>query len=611
MMAGLANHVLQSTIFAVVAGMLTLCMSRHPAPARHWVWLAASIKFLVPFWLFVEIGHRLNRSVAPVIAQPRLAIVMDQISRPFAMREVHVTARAGVASAPSSIPVLVLGMWILGCAAVLLFGLVRRLRAATILRTGTPIREGREIDVLRRLDPAIELISSAAPMEPGVFGILRPVLSLPSGIADHLDDAQLQAVFAHELCHVRRRDNLTAAIHMLVEAIFWFHPLVWWIGGRLVEERERACDEEAVRLGGDAELYAGTILKVCKFYLASPPVCVSGIGGSHLGKRIERIMNGPVMNCASMGQKLALVSAGLLALVTPVAIGALAVPAMRAQVQPPAAETARPQTAPRKFEVASVKEDHSGSRDMSWGCRGTDGKTLSEVEDYRLRMVGYGDLPFDRCVVKNAPLNFIVSLAYQIPWDQMNQMIGGGPDWFRAGIGSPERFDIDAKAGEPATRAQLYEMLQTLLAERFGLSLHQEYKEVPVYELTVARSGAKLTRAPADRDCSRVGAPEVPCHNFSGGFGTGLTGRSVSMADLAVRLTRYAGAIVVDKTGLDGLFDIKTGDFYMPFPDAQNDPKAVPTMFDMLQDQLGLKLRAGKNQVKVLMIDHVARPSAN
>ena len=52
-----------------------------------------------------------------------------------------------------------------------------------------------------------------------------------------------------------RRDNLAAAIHMVVEAIFWFHPLVWWIGARLVEERERACDEEVLRLGNEPTVY--------------------------------------------------------------------------------------------------------------------------------------------------------------------------------------------------------------------------------------------------------------------------------------------------------------------------------------------------------------------
>ena len=73
---------------------------------------------------------------------------------------------------------------------------------------------------------------------------MHPVLLWPEGLSEKLDDAHLEAVIAHELCHVRRRDNLTAAVHMLVEAVFWFHPLVWWLGARLIDERERACDEE-------------------------------------------------------------------------------------------------------------------------------------------------------------------------------------------------------------------------------------------------------------------------------------------------------------------------------------------------------------------------------
>jgi beta-lactamase regulating signal transducer with metallopeptidase domain len=68
---------------------------------------------------------------------------------------------------------------------------------------------------------------SSGSLEPGIFGIARPVLVWPEGISEHLDDAHLQAIVAHEVCHVRRRDNLAAAIHMLVEAIFWFHPLMW------------------------------------------------------------------------------------------------------------------------------------------------------------------------------------------------------------------------------------------------------------------------------------------------------------------------------------------------------------------------------------------------
>src|SRR5207344_3430270 len=75
----------------------------------------------------------------------------------------------------------------------------------------------------------IRVRSSATLLEPGVVGFIRPVLLLPEGILKQLTPSQLEAVLAHEQCHVRRRDNLTSAFHMLVEALFWFHPAVWWI----------------------------------------------------------------------------------------------------------------------------------------------------------------------------------------------------------------------------------------------------------------------------------------------------------------------------------------------------------------------------------------------
>jgi hypothetical protein len=82
----------------------------------------------------------------------------------------------------------------------------------------------------------------------------------PEGIVRHMDDAHLESVLAHEVCHVRRRDNLTSAIHMLVEALFWFHPVVWWMERQLVKERECACDEAVLQLGNEAAVYAESIL---------------------------------------------------------------------------------------------------------------------------------------------------------------------------------------------------------------------------------------------------------------------------------------------------------------------------------------------------------------
>jgi beta-lactamase regulating signal transducer with metallopeptidase domain len=100
-------------------------------------------------------------------------------------------------------------------------------------------------------------------MEPGIFGLVRPALLWPQAISARLEEAHLEAVLAHEVRHVRRRDNLTAVFHMLVEAIFWFHPLLWWLEKRLVEEREYACDEEISLRCGQPQIYAESILRVC------------------------------------------------------------------------------------------------------------------------------------------------------------------------------------------------------------------------------------------------------------------------------------------------------------------------------------------------------------
>ncbi len=84
--------------------------------------------------------------------------------------------------------------------------------------------------MLKTAPPTLDLPSPAgssrASVEPGVAGIFRPVLLLPEKIGDRFTPEQLRAIVAHELCHVRYRDNLTAALHMAVEAVYWFHPLV-------------------------------------------------------------------------------------------------------------------------------------------------------------------------------------------------------------------------------------------------------------------------------------------------------------------------------------------------------------------------------------------------
>jgi beta-lactamase regulating signal transducer with metallopeptidase domain len=324
---------------------------------------------------------------------------MEAVSGPFTdgafATSIQPAARQAFAS---GIPTVLWAFWACGVVTVLLFWWVRWRRVRAAVRLASPLS----------LRTDIRVLSSPMPIEPGIFGVFRPVLILPEGITEHLAPAQLKAILAHELCHVRRRDNLAAAVHMVVEAVFWFHPLVWWIGARLVEERERACDEEVLRLGSEPQIYAESILKTCQFYLESPLACVSGITGSDLKKRIVRIMTHSVASRLGLGRKLLLTVAGVAAVGGPISFGLTHATPSRAQSPAPA-----PSPSPT-FAVASIKPNKSGDRGM---------RIMYE--------------PGGRFTATNISLKALIHFAYGV----QDFQISGGPTWLES-----DKYDIEAKA---------------------------------------------------------------------------------------------------------------------------------------------------------------------
>src|ERR1700744_4438335 len=170
------------------------------------------------------------------------------------------------------------------------------------------------------------VLASPSLMEPGLVGFLRPVLVVPETLPERLTRPEIDAILAHEISHFRRRDNLTAAIHMLVEALFWFHPLVWWIGARLIEEREQACDEAVVRAGHDRAAYARSLVESARLFLQSPLDCVAGASGSNLKMRVEAIMTAPATSPLSPLKKGLLLAAGGCAFATPGPAGGASLP---------------------------------------------------------------------------------------------------------------------------------------------------------------------------------------------------------------------------------------------------------------------------------------------
>jgi uncharacterized protein (TIGR03435 family) len=422
---------------------------------------------------------------------------------------------------------------------------------------------------------------------------------MPDGIANRLTAAELETIVEHELCHVRRRDNLAAALHMAVEAVFWFHPMVWWIEGRLIQERERACDEAVLGNGRNPETYAEAILKVCRFYVESPLPCAAGVTGASLKHRIEGIMMRRVGGRMGRGRKLLLASAGVAAVLLPVFAGILGTPRLRAQSNPRVA-----------FEVASIKEN--------------------PVQDPRSMRMQF--LPGGRLVVRDIPLILLIAAAYDLPPTDSPRLTGG-PDWIRK-----TQYDIEATvekgaipegASQKVQNEQLRLMLQTLLADRFKLTLRHEIKDLPAYVITVAKGGPKLPKAAVEeKDCKAdPPSPDDPaaCHIFQGGQGQGVHGQAVSLDDLTRGVERFADRPVVDQTGLKGLYNVQTEGWVPMRPrpprpadatDAQRaedqafaDP-ARPTIFQIL-DRLGLKMEGQRAPVEATIIVSIERPPQN
>jgi uncharacterized protein (TIGR03435 family) len=244
-----------------------------------------------------------------------------------------------------------------------------------------------------------------------------------------------------------------------------------------------------------------------------------------------------------------------------------------AQSTPPSSTPVQPMatTAEPSFEIASIRPAKPGST------------------SHGIHYSGH------RISTENQPVTKLICFAYGL---HETQLIGA-PAW-----SDTDPYDIEGipdTEGAPTLR-QIRQMFQKLLADRFNLKFHRDQRELSIYALTLAKGGPKLSK----NTTAREGEP----HGSGGGDAErSFKFSNYTMSDFSLELQFFADKPVVDQTGLTGGYDFTLN---WTEDDGQQQPAdAPPGLFTAIQEQLGLKLEAKKGPADVLVIDDVARPSAN
>jgi uncharacterized protein (TIGR03435 family) len=574
------NHLWQSTAVGLLAWVTCATILRaNSARLRFAVWMTASLKFLVPLALLVDVGQWLGPGtpLAPSAAQRVFDLV--ETGRPVMAPVPFMAPAAGPQAADPwwiSAATVLLIMWAIGAAVVAGRWLLQWRAVRCLTREAQPAGSFRGVPLLQSTE------MRARHVEPGVVGFRRQSILLPNGLDRELAPEHLEAVLVHEWEHVKRHDNVWAALHAAVQATFWFHPLVWMIGRRLTDEREIACDEGALRVV-TPEHYAAGILQICKLYWRASQQQTAGIAGADLRSRIAWILGHTERRPAAWWQRSVLGAAAIVLLVAPPCIGWLTAQAVSPQDN---SFVGLATSADRQFEVATIKENNSGS------------------DAWNLGPPARGNI-----TIRNLALASIVAQSFRTD----RTMVIGEPAW----IGST-RYDIVAKGPDAtATNPQVWEMMRRLLLDRFHLQYHVEQRQTPIFALRVVSGGSKLTAGENGRCAEAIKAGAACGDVRMQPLGAEMS--NMPIGALISAIGRRAGRPIVDRTNLTGRYDARV--FWVPAGMTldQLDLSDVPAEYrppdlslrDALEQTLGLKLESDRAPLPFLVIDSISRPDPN
>jgi len=590
-----AALLVKATLTLAVALLAYRLARRSRAAARHVVLTAAfAVLLFLPFAASVIPSRGVEVTPATVVrAAPAAIVPYMPDTAPHRMDPTGSVQEEAASSHAPAVGLLTLA-WGLGALVLFVPVLAGLWQTRSLGRTGAPSPRGTALAQQLSQSSArrpVGVLLHASVSGPMTCGILHPKILLPLDVATWSDE-ELRRALIHELEHVRRGDWATLCLARTVCAAYWFHPMVWMAWNRLRLEAERACDDAVVQYE-DSAAYANQLVGLAeRLSTVGTQPLLAMASRRDLSTRVRAVLDAAQKRGRAGAVCVAVAVVAATVLVTTVA-------PLRAVPQAPAPAVGT-QDPPLAFETASVKPNKSGVVNEQYIQRAPGGS---------LRVV-------------NMPLRQVIVFAYQIQGFQLE----GAPDWTTA-----ERFDIEARPAQelPAVApAQgpdpMRLMLRTLLADRFKLVVRKETKELPIFELVVARQDGKLgpQLRRSTTDCS---GPPTP-GTVAGPGGCGITrnlgrirGGGFPLSAFTNTLSQPMQRVVVDRTGLTGNWD-----FEVTFtPDQSQLPPGIPpgqlpdvdpnapSLVTAIEEQLGLRLRPARGPVEVLVVDRVERPTEN
>ncbi|QHT68462.1 M48 family metalloprotease [Rhodocytophaga rosea] len=304
----LLHSLWQGLIAAVLLGILLLLLHRQSATIRYFVSTLTLFTFLlVTVATFVKEYSILTKTTASEATPMNYAIgfpVALTTSQPASQAE---TLSPGFYSTFSvyftqHLPSIVL-LWALGIMVLLLrfmggLAYSQRLKHYKIIDLPEYWQNCvKNLSERAQIRQTVRLVESALVKVPVVIGYFKPVILLPVGTILGLPSEQIEAILAHELAHISRKDYLVNIGQCLVEILFFFHPAVWWMSSRIREEREHCCDDMALALCGDSLTFAKALANLQGVHTGTASLALGFAGkGQSLLHRIQRLIGQPRRN---------------------------------------------------------------------------------------------------------------------------------------------------------------------------------------------------------------------------------------------------------------------------------------------------------------------------